>query len=125
MRPRCESFSKKLHLRCRRVGMLPAKTDPNAQTRYLVDELEPRLAQAHAEQRAVFCVDVAMKVVTGQLTTRLVESPAKANRQTGVSKTARLQYAFTAHLHDLARTYPTSLNKPVISTIDNAPWHQT
>lgn len=66
----------------------------------------------------------AMNVVTGQLTTRLVESPAKAKRQTGVSKTARLQYAFAAHLHDLARAYPASLGKPVIITIDNAPWHQ-
>jgi transposase len=66
----------------------------------------------------------AMNVVTGQLTTRLVESPAKAKRHTGCSKTARLQQAFAAHLHDLARAYPASLGKPVIITIDNAPWHQ-
>jgi transposase len=65
-----------------------------------------------------------MNVVTGQLTTRLVESPAKAKRQTGLSKTARLQYAFAAHLHDLVRAYPASLGKPVIVTIDTAPWHQ-
>ena len=66
----------------------------------------------------------AMNVVTGQLTTRLVESPAKAKRQTGLAKTVRLQHAFGAHLADLARTYPASLGKPVIITIDNAPWHQ-
>ena len=66
----------------------------------------------------------AMNVVTGQLTTRLVESPAKAKRRTGLAKTVRLQHAFAAHLADLARTYPAALGKPVIITIDNAPWHQ-
>jgi hypothetical protein len=39
--------------------MLPAKADPDAQARYLVDELEPRLAQARAGQHAVFFVDAA------------------------------------------------------------------
>jgi len=66
----------------------------------------------------------ALNVGTGQLTTRLVASPAKATRQTGVSKTARPQQAFAAQLHDLARAYPASLGKPASLTIDNAPWHQ-
>ena len=66
----------------------------------------------------------ALTVVTGQLTTRLLESPAKARRHTGLSKTARLQHAFARHLRDSARVYPASLNKPVLITIDNAPWHQ-
>ena len=66
----------------------------------------------------------AMNVVTGQLTTRLVESPATAKRRTGRSKTARLQQAFASYLRDIARAYPASLNKPVVLTIDNAPWHQ-
>jgi len=66
-----------------------------------------------------------MNVVTGQLTTRLVESPAKAKPRPGLAKTARLQRAFATHLRDIARTYPASLNKPVILTIDNAPWHQS
>ena len=65
-----------------------------------------------------------MNLVTGQLTTRLLESPAKAKRHTGDSKTARLQHAFAAHLRDIARAYPATLGKPVIITIDNAPWHQ-
>lgn len=66
-----------------------------------------------------------MNAVTGRLTTRLVESPAKAKRRTGLSKTVRLQHAFASHLRDIARVYPASLNKPVILTIDNAPWHQS
>ena len=66
----------------------------------------------------------AMNVVTGQLTTRLVNSPQHAKKHTGQSKTARLQHAFAAHLRDIARTYPATLAKPVIITIDNAPWHR-
>jgi transposase len=66
----------------------------------------------------------AMNLVTGQLTTRLVESPAERKPRSGGSKTARLQQAFAAHLHDLARAYPATLGKPVLITIDNAPWHQ-
>ena len=66
----------------------------------------------------------ALNLVSGRLTTRLLESPAHATRRTGLSKTARLQQAFAAHVGDLARTYPGSLRQPVFITIDNAPWHR-
>src|SRR5258708_29536016 len=39
--------------------MIPAKADPAAQAAYLKQEMEPRLAQAQAGQRAVFLVDAA------------------------------------------------------------------
>jgi len=45
----------------------------------------------------------AMHMVRGQLTTRLVESPAKATRRPGLAKTVRLPQAFAAHWRDLAR----------------------
>lgn len=66
-----------------------------------------------------------MNLVTGQLTSRLVESPSDAKKRTGLSKTARLQQTFAAHLRDIARQYPASLKCPVIVIIDNAPWHQS
>jgi hypothetical protein len=66
----------------------------------------------------------ALHVVTGQLTPRLVASPAGVKRRTGHAKTARLQHAFATHLRDLARASPAPLGKPIILTIDNAPWHQ-
>jgi hypothetical protein len=66
----------------------------------------------------------ALNMVTGRLTTRLLDSPATAKRRMGRSKTARLQQAFAAHLRDIARAYPAARGKPVILTIDNAPWHQ-
>jgi hypothetical protein len=45
----------------------------------------------------------ALNVVTGQLTPRLLESPAKASRGTGYAKTRRLQQACGAPLHNFAR----------------------
>jgi transposase len=39
--------------------MLPAKANPEQQAQFVVEELEPRLAQARAGPRAVFFVDAA------------------------------------------------------------------
>lgn len=39
--------------------MIPAKADPVAQATYLAQEIEPRLAEAQAGQRAVFFMDAA------------------------------------------------------------------
>ena len=76
------------------------------------------------DNKALVYSFATMNVVTGPLTTRLVESPAKIKRQTRLSQTARLQQAFAAHLQDLARAYPATLGKPVCISIDNAPWPQ-
>jgi transposase len=56
-------FVTKLGMRCRKVGMLPAKADPEKQAEYLEQELEPRLKEAKAGQRAVFFVDAAHVVL--------------------------------------------------------------
>lgn len=53
------SFMTQLGMRCRKVGMLPAKADPDEQAAYLEKELEPRLADAQAKKRAVFFVDAS------------------------------------------------------------------
>jgi transposase len=39
--------------------MIPAKADPDQQTAYLAQEIEPRLAEAQAGKRAVFFMDAA------------------------------------------------------------------
>jgi len=52
-------FMTQLGMRCRKVGMLPAKADPDKQAAYLAQEIEPRLAEAQAGKRAVFFVDAA------------------------------------------------------------------
>jgi DDE superfamily endonuclease len=71
----------------------------------------------------VYCV-AALNLVTGQLTTRLLEQPARSKAKTGQSKQQRLQGAFAAHLRDIARMYPASTYPEVVITIDNAPWHR-
>ena len=71
----------------------------------------------------VYCF-AAVNVVTGQLTTRLLEQPTRSKAKTGQSKHQRLQAAFAAHLGDIARAYPGSEYPLVIITIDNAPWHR-
>jgi DDE superfamily endonuclease len=71
----------------------------------------------------VYCF-AALNVVTGRLTTRLHEQPARSKAKTGQSKQQRLQGAFAAHLQDIARTYPVSQYPEVVIVIDNAPWHR-
>jgi len=39
--------------------MIPAKADPEKQTAYLAQEIEPRLAEAQAGKRAVYFMDAA------------------------------------------------------------------
>src|SRR5262249_53667100 len=65
-----------------------------------------------------------VNVVTAAVHTKPLESPAKAERTTGKSKTRRLQEAFAAHLRHVARIYPAERHKRVVLIIDNAPWHR-
>ncbi len=50
---------KHIGLKCRKVGMIPAKADVEVQEAFKTTQLEPRLEQAKAGQRAVFFVDAA------------------------------------------------------------------
>jgi transposase len=52
-------FLKPLGLKCLKVGLRPAKADPEEQEAYQKNKLEPRLAEAQAGERAVFFVDAA------------------------------------------------------------------
>jgi len=71
----------------------------------------------------VYCF-AALNLVTGQLTTRLLDQPSHSKATTGRSKQQRLQAAFAIHLRDIARAYPARLYPEVVITIDNAPWHR-
>jgi transposase len=62
----------------------------------------------------------ALNLVTGQLTTRLVEK-VRARAQ---SKQRCLQAGFARHLRDIARAYPAATYPRVVLVIDNAPWHR-
>jgi hypothetical protein len=71
----------------------------------------------------VYCV-AALNVVTGRLTTHLLEQPARRKAKTGQSNQQRLPGAFAAHRRDIARAYPASQYPEVVITIDHAPWHR-
>jgi transposase len=65
----------------------------------------------------------ALNLVTGRLTTRLVERPKQARRRTP-SKQRYLQQGFARHLRDIARAYPAAQFPRVVLVIDRASWHQ-
>ncbi len=56
---RVRLFLKQLGMKCRKVGVIPAKADVAAQETVTTTALEPGLAEAQAGQRAVFFVDAA------------------------------------------------------------------
>jgi transposase len=47
-------FLNSLGMAPRRVGTIPSKADPEAQERFLINELEPRLEEAKQGKRAIF-----------------------------------------------------------------------
>ena len=65
----------------------------------------------------------ALNLVTGQLTTRLVERPQPAKRR-GTSKQRYLQEGFARHLRDMARAYPATQYPRVVLVVDKASWHK-
>lgn len=56
---RVRLFLKQLGMKCRKVGVIPAKADGVAQEAFKTTKREPRLEEAQAGQRAVFFVDAA------------------------------------------------------------------
>jgi transposase len=67
----------------------------------------------------------ALNLVTGQLTTRLVERlRASAKAKKSWSGQRSLQAGFARHLRDIARAYPAAHYPRVVLVIDNAPWHR-
>jgi transposase len=67
----------------------------------------------------------ALNLITGQLTTRLVErSRASGKLQKPTSGQRCLQEKFARHLRDIARAYPAAQYPRVVLVIDNAPWHR-
>jgi transposase len=74
---------------------------------------------------AVVSIFGALNLVTGQLTTRIVERPRQpAKGQRATPKPRFLQAAFARHLRDIARAYPAAHYPRVVLVIDNAPWHR-
>ena len=69
-------------------------------------------------------VFAVVNLISGALHSNTLESPKDAKKQTGQSKTRRLQEAFADHLRHVGRVYPAHKYKEVVLLIDNAPWHK-
>ena len=52
--PQVSKFLKSIGMKLRKVGMIPAKADPEKQNIFLEDKLSPRLNEAKSGQRKVF-----------------------------------------------------------------------
>lgn len=79
-------FITSLGMKPRKVGMIPAKADPEKQEQFKQDELEPVLDEARAETRKVFSVDAAHFVLAPFLgilwsfTRLFIQAPAGRKR---------------------------------------------
>ena len=79
----------------------------------------------HLDGHDLVYVFGALNLITGQLTTRLVERPrASGKLQKPTSGQRCLQERFARHLRDIARAYPAAQYPRVVLVIDNAPWHR-
>ena len=65
----------------------------------------------------------ALNLVSGRLTTGLVERPTKSKRQRA-AKYRYLQEAFARHLRAIARAYPAERHRRVVIVVDKASWHK-
>ncbi len=65
----------------------------------------------------------ALNLVTGHLTTSIVERPQTA-QQRPLAQHRYLQAGFARLLRALARAYPATSVPRVVIVIDNAPWHK-
>jgi hypothetical protein len=71
------------------------------------------------------CLFGALNLVTGQLTTRLLEKPRTPTKPKKSRSGQRcLQEGFARHVREIARAYPAALYPRVVLVIDNAPWHR-
>jgi hypothetical protein len=66
----------------------------------------------------------ALNLVTGQLTTRWLEQPARSKAKTGASQQPRLHTTFVTPLQAMARRYAARTVPEGVLTIEKAPGHR-
>jgi DDE superfamily endonuclease len=78
----------------------------------------------HLDDHDLTSVFGALHLVTGRLTTRLVErGRPQEPRVKRPSKQRHMQAAFARHLRAIGRAYPAAQHPRVVLVIDHAPWH--
>ena len=76
------------------------------------------------DNKDLLYVFAVVNLVSAALHSNTLESPKDAKKQTGKSKTRRMQEAFAAHLRHVGKVYPRDKYREVVLLIDNAPWHR-
>jgi hypothetical protein len=94
---------------------------PTLRTTLSVKGHRPRVG--HLDCHEVLYVFGALNLVTGRLTTRLVERPKQARRR-APSKPRSWQQGFARHRREIARASPAAQYPRVVLVIDRASWHQ-
>src|SRR5947199_5998659 len=67
-------------------------------------------------------VFAVVNLISAAIHSNTLVSPKNAKKQTGKSKTKRLQEAFADHLRHIGHVYPKSTYPAVVLLIDNASW---
>lgn len=81
-----QAYLKSIGMKCRKVGLLPAKADPAKQAEFNQEKLDPALQQAQSGQRKLFFVDAAHFVLAPFLgfvwcfTRLFIQAPAGRQR---------------------------------------------
>lgn len=134
-------FLKKIGMKCRKVGVIPSKADPELQEEFKKKELMPRLEEAKEAKRAVFFVDAAHFVLGAFLgyvwcfTRVFIPSPSGRQRFNVLGAINAITHEFISISND---TYINStsvcellwklanLNLPIPITVvlDNAPYQR-
>jgi DDE superfamily endonuclease len=79
----------------------------------------------HLDRQALGYLFGALNLVTGQLTTRLIEKPGTpATPKKNPSGQRRWQEGCARHVRDIARAYAAAPHPRVGLVIDHAPWHR-
>jgi len=76
------------------------------------------------DNKDLLYVFAVVNLASAALHTNTLESPKDAKKETGQSKTRRMQEAFADHLRHVGKAYPQGKHKEVVLLIDNAPWHR-
>lgn len=130
-------FLKKIGMKCRKVGVIPSKADPEVQEAFKKKELMPRLEEAKEGKRAVFFVDAAHFVLGAFLgyvwcfTRLFIPSPSGRQRFNVLGAINAITHEFISITNDtyinsssvcdlLQKLANLNLSIPITVVLDNA-----
>jgi transposase len=134
---RVRKFFKALGIKRRKIGMIPAKADPDIQNDFKKKKLEPRLEEAKQGKRAVFFVDAAHFVLAPFLgylwsfTRLFIKAPAGRKRFNVLAALNAINHELITVTNDsyinsqcvcdlLWNIYFLNLEVPITLVLDNA-----